>query len=264
MNNIEHPKRNAFFEILKWSAIFLILVGVSIAIFFLFEIKNQGVIRGEIYDPNTTSSIGNFVGGIVGTVWALAGVIFLFATLVYQRSEFEKTRELLELQSRISYKQQFEGSFFKLLDLFIRIQQNDKYDEASTELRQKYDGEEKSTKGDKKVAYLKLKSLFEKRHKNLRSSFESFASIIKSIYSFIGDSEINNSSFYSEILKSHLFRKDSLFLFVYTLYKEDEELGKILIEYDVLGRLFDQKKYYEVVIKELFPSPTREELLTLI
>ena len=161
----------------------------------------------------------------------MAGVLFFYVALRYQKKEFELqreeltlTRNILEDQSKTIARQQFEETFFKLLELFIKIQQQEHYDKTSVELREKYDGEEKYIKGDKNVAYLKLKSIFKKRHNSWRSSFESFASIIKSIYKFISDSEIKDPSFYSELLKSHLFRKDSLFLFVYTLYKIDKEL----------------------------------------
>jgi len=249
----------------------LIYFGIGIFGLFVLIILSQGIGISKEYNAEITGSIGAFIGGIVGAIWALAGVLFFYVALRYQkeelklqRDELTRTREILKTQADTISKQQFEGTFFSLLELFLKVRQSKVYIEVSDELRDKYDSEDKDFKSNKKTMYLKLKSLYEKRHKKLRSSLESFASITYSIYTFIDDSEIEDKSFYSDLLKSHLFRKDSLFLFVYTLYKEDKKLGQIIIKYDVLKRLFDQQKYYKVIKDELFKSPDDQDLLTLL
>lgn len=89
--------------------------------------------------------LGDFVGGIVGSIWALAGVILFYVALTEQREdiktnkkvlnaqvkalnqqieefklqkvELEETRKVFKLQSDTMKLQQFESTFFNLLGI---------------------------------------------------------------------------------------------------------------------------------------------------
>ncbi|MCA9906554.1 MAG: hypothetical protein KC547_22020 [Anaerolineae bacterium] len=79
------------------------LVGLAVLVYFSASLMAQGVgfQFGETH-PGLSGHVGDFVGGVVGTVWSLAALTVLFATYLFQ------------------YKNASEGSiektFFQLLD----------------------------------------------------------------------------------------------------------------------------------------------------
>lgn len=78
---------------------------------------------------------GELVGGIVGSLWALAGVILFYEGMIFQRNELKMQRHELELQRHEiieqteQYKMQnefiaiqmFENTFFQLMSLHNEI-----------------------------------------------------------------------------------------------------------------------------------------------
>jgi len=58
---------------------------------------------------------GEFIGGIVGSLWALAGVFLFFATLTYQKREFELQRFELHKTQRIYQQQHFSTLFLSFI-----------------------------------------------------------------------------------------------------------------------------------------------------
>lgn len=118
-----------------------ILVGIGVGIglygIFLSAVPAYGL--GEI---------GEFVGGTAGSLWALAGLFFIYAAfvgqqeeLVYQRVELRSTREELQLQrddlaeqqklqNEQARKQIFESTFFQLLRLHSDIVHRIRYEDV--------------------------------------------------------------------------------------------------------------------------------------
>lgn len=58
---------------------------------------------------------GEFIGGIVGSLWALAGVFLFFATLTYQKREFELQRYELHKTQRIFQQQNFSTLYISFI-----------------------------------------------------------------------------------------------------------------------------------------------------
>lgn len=61
-------------------------------------------------DISKASKVGDFIGGVVGTLFALVGIFLLYETLRLQRREFEESRKVFQ-------HQQFENSFFQMLSV---------------------------------------------------------------------------------------------------------------------------------------------------
>jgi len=97
----------------------LVILGLVIILWFLF--------RGFFYDNfinlkekislDNASKIGDFIGGIVGAIFTLVGIVLLYETLSFQRKELKESRQVFE-------KQQFENTFFGLLNLYKDIVQS--------------------------------------------------------------------------------------------------------------------------------------------
>jgi len=55
--------------------------------------------------------IGDFIGGLVGTIFSIIGILLLYETLALQRKEFKETRKVL-------MKEQFENTYFALINFY--------------------------------------------------------------------------------------------------------------------------------------------------
>lgn len=97
-----------------WLAWTLLVVGSVISIWFLVLSGNQYSIGGDI-DYDVTGQFGDYIGGVVGTVFALAGTIFVFASFVQQQKRntiesFEKNYfEMLRVHEDIVKEMNYGG-----------------------------------------------------------------------------------------------------------------------------------------------------------
>jgi hypothetical protein len=85
-------------------AIFMFFIGLSILIISIVIFVVQYFSLGSIFDSKVASELGGYISGFVGVFWTGAGAILVYAT-------FQEQKKLL-------VKQQFESSFFKLLDTY--------------------------------------------------------------------------------------------------------------------------------------------------
>ncbi len=155
METNENTNTNSFFsektgKILAISGLISILIGVII--FFIFGSWNFST----LLDEAKIGQFGDFIGGVVGSILALAGIVLYYVALKEQRKEIvvsqnafryqvealnqqivefreqkiemQETRKVYDEQTKefkrqtdISKQQQFDSSFHSLLDVFINI-----------------------------------------------------------------------------------------------------------------------------------------------
>ena len=154
-NKFEKYKNTIFSE---KTALISILIGflifiVSILIFLIkgswsFSVDNQ-------ISEEKIGQYGDFVGGIIGSLFSLVGVILFYVALKDQRRDFatsqetlriqlnafeqqvkefeaqreelEETRKVFEQQNKTMKNQQFDSNFYSLLNVFIK--QREKFSE---------------------------------------------------------------------------------------------------------------------------------------
>lgn len=79
-----------------------ILMAIGILLFFLglglFLWPNINIDTSSQIDATKFGQFGDFVGGIIGSLWAFAGVILFYVALTEQRADFRTNREVLETQ----------------------------------------------------------------------------------------------------------------------------------------------------------------------
>jgi len=90
---IRKEKRGPF-EIAAW--VFL-GVGVVLIAFLMWRVWPYYGINGKP-DLGATGQIGDFIGGVVGSLWALAGVLLFYQALVMQKRELRLQREEIKMQ----------------------------------------------------------------------------------------------------------------------------------------------------------------------
>lgn len=128
---------------LLWLGLILFINGI--AIFFWKE----NITTNYKVNSEKIAQFGDFIGGIVGSLWSLAGVILFYVALTEQRSDIKINRQALEAQvgalkqqtvefelqreelyeTRKVFKEQsetlkiqrFENTFFQLLNLYHEL-----------------------------------------------------------------------------------------------------------------------------------------------
>jgi len=106
-------------------------IGVILLLGFIVILCFQGFINpSQSIDLTRASGIGDFVGGLIGTIFTLVGVLLLFLTFHTQKKELKETKKELKLsrksfekQAQTSQIQQFESTFFNLLSNHNQILQ---------------------------------------------------------------------------------------------------------------------------------------------
>src|SRR5438094_395431 len=88
-------------------------VFIVIAVYLFRFIGNPATLSDV--DIQRFGQFGQFVGGVVGSFWALAGVLLFFATLTYQKKEFEQQRLELEKTQKIFKQQDFSSLFLNFM-----------------------------------------------------------------------------------------------------------------------------------------------------
>lgn len=77
------------------------LISISIVFFF----SNEHLSLNGVLKSDKVGQFGDFIGGIVGSVWALSGVILFYVALSLQRKEFALQRQELK-ETRNVFEQQ--------------------------------------------------------------------------------------------------------------------------------------------------------------
>lgn len=96
-----------------------ICVGIGLLVWgvFLYFIDETYTIGGKLTPEEMaqTGQVGDFIGGVIGSVWALAGVFLYFSALKLQQQELKSQREEMATSQKLLDQQMFEGTFFNLL-----------------------------------------------------------------------------------------------------------------------------------------------------
>lgn len=245
-------------NILGICAIIAVAAGISIIYLFFYALNKT--------DPTFWQNIeklgvaGEFLGGTVGSIWALAGVILFFLALIYQkrelvlqREELKESRKIMENQSATIAIQQFENTFFQLLNFHIN---------ASNTIRSTTLGSNGRTHNPFDALYGDFKkevSALKKRRKqdtgNVSPDDESFEICFKTVYEgykntfqhylenyrtliFLIESKGRDPEFYFNILKSHFTEQEVLIQFYYVvLFSKDDLLLSASEKYSLFHKL---------------------------
>lgn len=84
------------------------ICGFVILIIFSIRLLSHGYNFTDTLDIDASAKSGDFVGGVVGSLWTLTSVLLLFITLKLQRRGLKETSDALR-------RQQFENNFYNLM-----------------------------------------------------------------------------------------------------------------------------------------------------
>ncbi len=212
---------------------------------------------------------GDFATGVVGSIWALAGVILFYVALKDQRRDFKTnssalkkqiealnlqtdefqlqrtelklSRKVIEAQSNTLKKQQFESTFFALLNVYSEIvkdinspNKGDYFSNSKTNLLNRFQPTKTPSKNHSSAIKIYVQFYFEQKEK-LSHYFKSLYRLIR----FIDDSTLNDKEkhFYSKVVRSQLKENEALMLF----YNAQTEFGKnfcpLILKYNLFKHL---------------------------
>lgn len=98
-------------------AYFCLGIGLIVLAVFIYNICGTYVISRDLTpeDMAQTGQIGDFMGGVIGSIWALAGVLLYFSALRLQQQEMKSQRKEMASNQKLLDQQLFETTFFNLL-----------------------------------------------------------------------------------------------------------------------------------------------------
>ena len=241
-----------FVKFLGFAALFCVLAGFGIIVFVLFTFQKIDFTSSE--SLQRLSMLGEFLGGAVGSIWALAGVVLFFLALIYQRRELAlqrdeliETRQILQNQSLTIEIQQFENTFFQLLEFHLaaakRIETQEggngfdrmfaDFKKAISDVKRKRKKDGSSENLDARAFETSFGSVYDGYRNTLSHYIESYKALL-----FLVDQKGKDPKFYVNIIKPHLTEQEVLIQFYYLiLYNKDKRFKKIVETYGLFERL---------------------------
>ncbi len=240
----------------------LIAFYMFVFVFAIYFFKFHSQIISE--DAAKWGVFGDFVGGTLNPFLSFLALIILLRTfsmqheeLAIQREELKDTKEILKAQSQTQVKQQFESTFFALLDLHNRVlanileannlrkETNDiwnlKLDCAKTQLQDKQLWKQYS-----RILHSLLK--FIDVHSPLSDSEKMYNDIVKLLLPddvlklLLIECHRDNDEYKSLIEKYALFENAS---FSVNLDLDEEGEKMMAITFDGKAIIYDAKKFYD-------------------
>lgn len=247
---------------------------ISIGLLIFLTIPTIFLWKEPLFDSSVPinkehlGQFGDFVTGVVGSIWALAGVILFYVALTEQRKDFntnrialsrqidalnlqakefslqrtelKQSRKIFETQSKTLKKQQFESTFFSMLSVFsdnlknIEMNSDGNFFLCRSVLLETFEGGI-----DPQVSHgIAIESYIDLYFTQKETMSHYFMSLYR-VFKLIDDSNLNDKEkyFYSKVVRSQL--KENQLFFLY--YNAHTEYGKnfihLILKYNLLKHL---------------------------
>lgn len=102
-------------------AVLILFIGLIILIIFLFLLSKEYTILG--LNPilvDKTGQVGDFIGGIVGTIWSLASFLLFYLALKFQSKEIQNQKEELNLQRLELKSHRIESTIARICNIIYK------------------------------------------------------------------------------------------------------------------------------------------------
>ncbi len=246
----------------------LISIGLGLYLCYVFLQRFNGLEESVWENHTLLGMAGEFIGGTVGSIWALAGVILFFLALIYQkrelvlqRMELHESRKIMESQSRTIAIQQFENTFFQLLNFHINAANQIRsisapgnrknlnpfdalfadFKKDATALKKR----RKSDAGATKPSDESFEHCFVAVYEGYKNTFQHYLENYKTLLLFIKNKS-EDPAFYYNILKSHFTEQEVLIHFYYmVLIAKNPDLKDIAENHHLFQKL-NQRAVSEV------------------
>jgi len=252
MKNRKALSKEVFIRFLGLCAALAVLTGFAIIIYFFYSVRELDLTTET--GMESLSKVGEFFGGTVGSIWALAGVILFYLALIYQRRELElqreelyETRIILDRQSQTIEIQQFENTFFQLLEFHLEASRRIEAQQGGNGFEKMYN-DLKKTVGDVKRKRKKdggsqnldehaFETCFRNVYDSYRNTLSHYIESYKALLFLVAEKS-KDPVFYVNIIKPHLSEQEVLIQFYYLiLHNKDNRFKKIVEQFGLFQRL---------------------------
>ncbi|WBX76237.1 hypothetical protein PG911_16665 [Tenacibaculum ovolyticum] len=230
-------------KLLSIFIIISILFGILISIWFIYRgYSNEGFINPSTkIDNDISAKFGDFIGGVVGTIFSLSGILLLFKTLNLQRKELTESRNVF-------IKQQFDNTFFELLKLHkTNLSQFEDYDLLRNKLtgveylnyeRDKLQNNFINKKNINKNRKLGIEN-FELTYSQKGHNFSMYFRTLYRIYCHIIESDITEKDKvnYSKILRAQISEPELFFIRYNAMSESGTNSREYINRYNLLKQL---------------------------
>ncbi len=227
----------------KKLATFLTFFGFSVILWFLV----RGVFFEKFIDSKSQISLissgltGDFIGGFVGTIFSLVGIILLYETLSLQRKEFVESKDVF-------VKQQFDNTYFELLNLYRENISNFKcfgYDGEKLSGKDFFEHQKKLMKfqfvTQRTISRNRQQAVndFRKVYANHENVFSTYFRNLYRIYRLIDKSEISEKDkiSYGKILRAQLSHSELFFIRYNAMTEQGTQSTEYINKYNILKHL---------------------------
>ncbi len=262
-------------------AITLLSFGI-ISIFIPFNLFDGLTFGKNVIHIGKYNELGDFINGVTSPFLSIAAFILLFLTYSSQKTELRLNRSILEKQNELINKQQFENTFFNLINLHNQI-----VNDIDTESIRRSAGF-KETKEDRTIVkgrdcFMKFYEIFRIMHNQLSTKHASFKEpiyknkleLIDAIYveffierqsdlghyfrnlyhiiKFVDNANINNKKEYTNLVRAQLSTGELLILYFNCLSRYGHEKFKPLIEkYSLLKNIANNSELKRYDCNDLY------------
>ncbi len=164
MSSTKGNIRNNLEKISYW---FFALSGLLIFWTFIAYAMNGYINNGKL-DTEKLGHFGDFVGGLVGVILTTLATILLLLTYKSQKEGLKTQKKELELSRELFSKQQFENTFFNMLNVHQELRKEISFNTSKTYL---FKSEVKTIKGKPffEFAHKDFIELWEKEYKQFET-----------------------------------------------------------------------------------------------
>lgn len=110
-------------DVIKFAFVFSFL-GLTTLVITISVYLFKGYINGNDIDPSLFGTLGDFIGGIIGTIFTIVATSLVFITYRSQKEELTQTNVIARNQGKTLVLQQFENTFFNLLSSYNDTSRN--------------------------------------------------------------------------------------------------------------------------------------------
>ncbi|BEV02822.1 putative phage abortive infection protein [Chryseobacterium gambrini] len=230
---------------------------------------DQQGIFGDMFGASNAFFTGlSFTGVIIAILLQRQELKLQRQELTLTRNEMELTRDEFATQNYTMKLQQFENTFFQMLNLSNSIINNSFliedenqyvgkqiFDKVNKEISRlinnfakpqeidenmtKYDFRMKVQKNKQRITSEEINKIYNTAYQKYRHILAHYFSTLNTIFNFVHHSDISKKNIYIDIIKSQMSTTEKIVFFYNSLKESDEysEIRKLIKEYNILNDL---------------------------
>ncbi len=271
-------------------AVLLLLLGLISIFIPYFKLNGLSILDYRIEIGNY-NELGDFIGGVTAPFLSISAFILLYLTYKSQKNELKESRVILDQQNKTLFTQQFETTFFNLVNLHHQITNNISFSRTISQTDGD-DNEKESSKNENiklmgrdcfRQYYEEFKKIYKRYSEEKKTTFESktmfnsqlerylietaYADLFDDYQSYIGhyfrnlyhilkfvdQSKVSDKKLYAGLIRAQLSTFELVLLFYNCLSSYGNKFRPLVEKYHLLKN-YDINKLTEMEQHTLYSN----------